>query len=104
MRQHDRTLLKHDTITVKELVKDYRSGDIVIPEFQRDYVWKKSKAPLLLDFFVQKFPNIVVTDLEEYRSCPVPQEGVPACSRLRHELAHRWPAAGHYTFPYYEWR
>jgi hypothetical protein len=38
--------LEHQNVKVKQLIDDYRSGRIVIPEFQRDYVWKKSKAPL----------------------------------------------------------
>jgi hypothetical protein len=41
---------------VKQLIDDYRSGRIVIPEFQREYVWKKSKAPLLIDSLYRGFP------------------------------------------------
>jgi uncharacterized protein with ParB-like and HNH nuclease domain len=37
--------LEHQTVKVKQLIDDYRFGRIVIPEFQRDYVWKKNKAP-----------------------------------------------------------
>jgi len=48
--------LKHETIKVKQLVTDYGSGHIVIPEFQRDYVWKKSKAPKLIDSLYRGFP------------------------------------------------
>jgi len=44
------------TIKVKQLVADYRSGRIVIPEFQREYVWKKSKAPSLIDSLYRGFP------------------------------------------------
>src|SRR5580700_1926133 len=29
---------------------------IVIPEFQREYVWKKSRAPLLIDSLYRGFP------------------------------------------------
>jgi hypothetical protein len=49
-------LLKPDTIKVKQLVDDYRSGRIVIPEFQREYVWKRSKAPYLIDSLYRGFP------------------------------------------------
>jgi hypothetical protein len=52
----DEPVLKPDTLTVKELVREYRSGLIVIPEFQRDYVWKKGKAPLLIDSLYRSFP------------------------------------------------
>lgn len=48
--------LKHESRTIKNLVEDYRAGRIVIPEFQREYVWRKSKAPLLIDSIYQNFP------------------------------------------------
>jgi uncharacterized protein with ParB-like and HNH nuclease domain len=48
--------LEHQTMEVKTLVDDYRFGRIVIPEFQRDYVWKKSKAPKLIDSLYRGFP------------------------------------------------
>lgn len=41
--------LELQTIKVKQLVADYRTGRIVIPELQREYVWKKSRAPQLID-------------------------------------------------------
>jgi Protein of unknown function DUF262 len=48
--------LEHKTLKVKQLIEDYRSGRIVIPEFQRDYVWRKSKAPKLVDSLYRGFP------------------------------------------------
>jgi hypothetical protein len=48
--------LEHQNVKIKQLIDDYRSGRIVIPEFQRDYVWKKSKAPLLIDSLYRGFP------------------------------------------------
>ncbi len=48
--------LKPETVKVKQLVADYRAGHIVIPEFQREYVWKKSKAPKLIDSLYRGFP------------------------------------------------
>lgn len=48
--------LKNEALKVCDLIESYRSGKIVIPEFQRDYVWKKSKAALLLDSLYQGFP------------------------------------------------
>lgn len=48
--------LEHQNVKVKQLIDDYRSGRIVIPEFQRDYVWKKSKASLLIDSLYRGFP------------------------------------------------
>lgn len=48
--------LKHETVKVKQLVNSYRTGNIVVPEFQRDYVWRKSKAPRLIDSLYRAFP------------------------------------------------
>ncbi len=48
--------LEPQNVKVRQLIADYRSGRIVIPEFQRDYVWKKSKAPLLIDSLYRGFP------------------------------------------------
>src|ERR1017187_10489938 len=48
--------LKPETVKVKQLVNNYRAGHIVIPEFQRDYVWRKSKAPKLIDSLYRGFP------------------------------------------------
>jgi hypothetical protein len=48
--------LEHQNVKIKQLIDDYRMGRIVIPEFQRDYVWKKSKAPQLIDSLYRGFP------------------------------------------------
>lgn len=48
--------LKLDTFRIRHLVESYRSGRVVIPEFQRDYVWKKSRAPKLFDSLYRRFP------------------------------------------------
>lgn len=48
--------LKHESRKVSELIDDYCSGRIVIPEFQRGYVWKPNKAALLMDSLYQGFP------------------------------------------------
>lgn len=48
--------LEHQTIKVKQLVDDYRMGRVVVPEFQREYVWRKSKASRLIDSLYRGFP------------------------------------------------
>ena len=48
--------LEHQTFKVKQLVEDYRAERVVIPEFQREYVWRKSKAPRLIDSLYRGFP------------------------------------------------
>ena len=48
--------LEPQTIKIRQLVADYRLGRIVIPEFQREYVWKPSNAPRLVDSLYRGFP------------------------------------------------
>ena len=48
--------LDHKKLKVRDVVTEYQNGELVIPEFQRDYVWKKSNAPLLLDSLYKQWP------------------------------------------------
>lgn len=48
--------LRNERVKVGKLVTDYRAGRIVIPEFQRDYVWRKNRAPKLIDSLYRSFP------------------------------------------------
>src|SRR6185369_4817940 len=48
--------LEHQAVKIRQLVEDYRLGRTVIPEFQREYVWKPNKAPRLTDSLYQGFP------------------------------------------------
>ncbi len=48
--------LEHQTVKIRQLIDDYRLGRIVIPEFQREYVWKPGKAPKLIDSLFHKYP------------------------------------------------
>ncbi len=48
--------LDHQSIKIRQLIEDYRSGRMVVPEFQREYVWKKNKAVKLLDSLFKGFP------------------------------------------------
>ena len=70
--------LENDTIKVGQLVADYRAGRIVIPEFQRDYVWRKNRAPKLIDSLYRSFPvsTLLLWQSSEYtqarRSSPKP--------------------------------
>ncbi len=48
--------LEHQTFKIKQLVEDYRAGRIVIPEFQREYVWRPGKAARLIDSLYRGFP------------------------------------------------
>jgi uncharacterized protein with ParB-like and HNH nuclease domain len=50
------TQLRHETRAIREIVADFLQGRIVVPEFQRDYVWKPSKAPKLVDSLYRNFP------------------------------------------------
>jgi hypothetical protein len=73
--------LKNERIKVGKLVADYRAGRIVIPEFQRDYVWRKNRAPKLIDSLYRSFPvsTLLLWHSSEYakarRSSPKPASG-----------------------------
>ena len=51
-----RPQLEHRTIKVRQLIDDYRAGRIMIPEFQREYVWPPVKAAKLIDSLYREFP------------------------------------------------
>ena len=48
--------LEHQTLKVRQLIEEYRAGRIVIPEFQREYVWRPAKAVKLIDSLYRGFP------------------------------------------------
>ena len=48
--------LEHQTVKIRQMVENYRLGRVVIPEFQREYVWRPSKASLLIDSLYRGFP------------------------------------------------
>ena len=50
------TQLRNENRRVREIVEDFRHGRMAVPEFQRDYVWKPSKAPKLVDSLYRNFP------------------------------------------------
>lgn len=71
--------LEHPAIKIAKLIDDYRSGRIVIPEFQRDYVWKPSRAAKLIDSLYRRYPvsSLLLwlgpTDVRARRANPRPQ-------------------------------
>jgi hypothetical protein len=44
------------TRPLRELVREFHSGNILLPQFQRDYVWKQIKIRNLLDSLLKGFP------------------------------------------------
>lgn len=48
--------LEHQPFKISQLITEYRAGRIVIPEFQREYVWRESKAARLLDSLYRGYP------------------------------------------------
>ena len=69
------------TVKIKLIIEDYRSGRLVIPEFQREYVWKKSSAPHLIDSIYRSFPISALllwssdADVRSRRRDPKPVRG-----------------------------
>jgi hypothetical protein len=49
--------LQRTNHSVKELTDLYASGDIAIPEIQRDFVWKASRIKALVDSINQDYPS-----------------------------------------------
>ena len=64
--------LETQNLKVRQLVEDYRGGRLVIPEFQREYVWKPNRAPRLVDSLYRRFPISVLllwaSDVESPRA------------------------------------
>src|ERR1019366_4085320 len=52
--------LEIQNLKIRQLVDDYRCGRLVIPEFQREYVWKPSRAPRLIDSIYRGYPISVL--------------------------------------------
>jgi hypothetical protein len=52
--------LEIQTLKIRQIVDDYRDGRLVIPEFQREYVWKPYRAPRLLDSIYRGYPVSVL--------------------------------------------
>jgi hypothetical protein len=52
--------LENLSLKVRQVIEDYRAGRLVIPEFQREYVWKRSRAPKLIDSLYRRFPISVL--------------------------------------------
>lgn len=44
------------TRPLRDLVRDFHAGAILLPQFQRDYVWKAAKVRNLLDSLLKGFP------------------------------------------------
>ncbi|GIW36969.1 MAG: hypothetical protein KatS3mg073_1114 [Meiothermus sp.] len=71
--------LQIENVKVRKLVEDYRSGRIMIPEFQREYVWKPSRAAKLIDSLYRNFPISTIllwtgnSEIVMRRSDPRPQ-------------------------------
>lgn len=69
------------TVKIRQIIEDYRSGRLVIPEFQREYVWKKSRAPHLIDSIYRSFPISALllwssdADVRSRRRDPKPVRG-----------------------------
>ena len=61
------TQLKNETAQVRAIIQDFRAGKLVVPEFQRDYVWPPSRAAKLIDSLYHKYPisSLLVWESED---------------------------------------
>ena len=48
--------LKGGTMKTQELIDAIRNKDLVLPEFQREYVWTKDQAKKLMDSLIKGYP------------------------------------------------
>ena len=48
--------LKGGKIKIQELIDEIRNKDLVLPEFQREYVWTKDQAKKLMDSLIKGYP------------------------------------------------
>jgi hypothetical protein len=81
--------LKIDTVKVSQLVADFRAGRLMIPEFQRDYVWQKSKAPriawLALAALTHRYSRSTESNLDQdLRACRGADPIAGLLANLRH--------------------
>jgi hypothetical protein len=67
---------------IKDLIAEYEQGRLVVPEFQRDYVWKPGRAPQLLDSLYKGWPisSLLIWqnedgEIEARRAQPRPRRG-----------------------------
>ena len=49
-------LLKGFSVKISELLDGIRKSDIVLPEFQREYVWSRDQAKKLIDSLFKEYP------------------------------------------------
>jgi hypothetical protein len=59
--------LEHTQITVEQIIDEAKRGSLLIPEFQRDYVWKPEQSAKLLDSLLKQFPigSILLWEADE---------------------------------------
>jgi uncharacterized protein with ParB-like and HNH nuclease domain len=78
---------------INELLADIRTQDLVLPEFQREYVWTRDQAKQLMVSLVKGYPVggllIWKTDKPpEWRSCLTRWEPCRSCWMGSNDLRH----------------
>jgi hypothetical protein len=73
--------LEVNDMRIGEILDDYACGHLVVPEFQREYVWKKSKAPKLLDSLYRQYPISSILLWEAGDGSVEPRRSSPPATR-----------------------
>jgi hypothetical protein len=73
--------LQHQTKKVAALIQEYQGGRLAIPEFQRDYVWKKGNAPKLIDSLYRGWPISSLLVWQNDGEEVVPRRAAPTVPR-----------------------
>jgi hypothetical protein len=53
---NDDSYIRVDNLKIRQIIHEYESGRIAIPEFQRGYVWKPKKAAKLIESLYRRYP------------------------------------------------
>jgi uncharacterized protein with ParB-like and HNH nuclease domain len=70
------------SVRLRDLVSDFQKGAILLPQFQRDYVWRPLKIRNLLDSLLREFP---IGSFYVWK----PQQGTPIDPKPKAYGAHR---------------
>jgi hypothetical protein len=75
--------LEIQQLKVRQIIDDYRAGRIVIPEFQREYVWKPGRAPKLFDSLYRAYPvSVLLLWMSDAEALPRRREPRPSRASL----------------------
>ncbi len=78
---------KADGIALKDLIRGAKNGTLVLPEFQRDFVWRPAAVKLLLSSIAKNWPigSFMIWDPSDFEMAVKPFDGIKVPPREGHE-------------------